>query len=188
VIEANDDNSFTTLSERDVELEDGVPLDPDLVLATVIPRAAARPGAPAYSPVMVLIDGLGLSGGSYATTFAHDSHNIFVIGRDPASMATALTAVLAAGGGMAFASDAEPAADIIVLRLPLAALLSDEPVTAVAADFDTIEAALRGAGMKARNPVLLLTLLPLSVSPDFKVSDKGIVDVQGRRVLSPVAA
>jgi len=74
------------------------------------------------------------------------------------------------------------------LRLPLAALLSDESSASVAADFDAIERALRDAGMKAKNPVLLLTLLPLSVSPDFKVSDKGIVDVQGRRVLTPVAA
>ncbi|HET8986720.1 MAG TPA: adenine deaminase C-terminal domain-containing protein, partial [Trueperaceae bacterium] len=188
VIEANDENSFTTLSERDVEIADGVPLDPDLVLATVIPRAAARPGAAAYSPVMVLIDGLGLKSGSYATTFAHDSHNIFVIGRSTASMAAALTAVLEAGGGMAFASDDGQSIRPILLRLPLAALLSDEPIASVAADFDAIETALRCAGMTARNPVLLLTLLPLSVSPDFKVSDKGIIDVQGRRVLTPVAA
>jgi adenine deaminase len=189
VIQANDENSFTTLSERDVDIADGVPLDPDLVLATVIPRAAARPGAPAYSPVMVLIDGLGLSRGSYATTFAHDSHNIFVIGRSPASMAAALRGVLEAGGGMAFASDEQVAATtVLLLHLPLAALLSDEPIASVAADFDAIETALRDAGMKARNPVLLLTLLPLSVSPDFKVSDKGIVDVQGRRVLTPVTA
>ena len=191
VIEANDENSFTTLAERDVTLEDGVPVDPGLVLATVIPRAAARPGAAPYQPVMVLIDGLGLTTGAYATTFAHDSHNIFVTGRQPATMATALTAVLEAGGGMAFAPDApaaEPRGQVSLLRLPLAGLLSDEPVATVAADFDTIEASLRHAGMQARNPVLLLTLLPLSVSPDFKVSDKGIVDVQGRRVLTPVAA
>lgn len=188
VIEANDENSFTKLSERDVDIADGVPLDPGLVLATVIPRATARPGAPDYSPVMVLVGGLGLDSGAYATTFAHDSHNLFVIGRTPATMAAALDAVLAAGGGMAFAGDAGSGQDTVLLRLPLAALLSDEPVASVAADFDTIETALRRAGMKARNPVLLLTLLPLSVSPDFKISDKGIVDVQGRRVLAPVAA
>src|SRR5690606_20018362 len=153
VIMANDENSFTTLSERDVEIEDGVPLDPGLALATVIPRAAARPGAAPYQPVMVLIDGLGLTAGAYATTFAHDSHNIFVIGRRPAAMAVALEAVLAAGGGMAFAPDITGSSDtatsavggdssagttdrsgqaVTLLRLPLAALLSDESSASVA--------------------------------------------------------
>lgn len=203
VIEANDDNSFTTLAEREVELENGVPLDPRLALATVLPRASARPGADPYTPIVCLVDGLGLGTGAYATSFAHDSHNLFVIGREPEAMAEALAAVLAAGGGMAYAQ-AEAAAEprgatalsaaegadrrVTLLRLPLAGLLSDESIDSVAASFDLIESRLRHAGMKARNPVLLLTLLPLSVSPDFKISDKGIVDVQRRALLSPVAA
>jgi len=203
VIEANDDNSFTTLAEHEVELENGVPLDPRLALATVLPRASARPGAEPYTPVVCLVDGLGLRTGAFATSFAHDSHNLFVIGREPEAMAEALNAVLTAGGGMAYArspDDAEPHGeavastgeaadhDVALLCLPLAGLLSDESIDAVAAAFDLIESRLRRAGMKARNPVLLLTLLPLSVSPDFKISDKGIVDVQRRALLAPVVA
>jgi len=203
VIEANDENSFTTLEERDVELVDGVPVDPGLVLAAVLPRATARPGAESFAPVVCLVDGLGLTSGAFATSFAHDSHNLFVVGREPESMASALASVLAAGGGMAYASrpdevgrrstDDGPTSHhvddgVALLRLPLAGLLSDEHIETVAAEFDSIENRLRAAGMKARNPVLLLTLLPLSVSPDFKISDKGIVDVQGRRVLAPVVA
>lgn len=185
VIEANDENSFTTLSERDVTLRDGVPVDPGLALAAVIPRAAARPGAEPFVPVVCLIAGLGLSSGAYATTFAHDSHNVFVVGREPEAMVIALTDVLAAGGGMAFAqADGES----VLLRLPLAGLLSDDHIDEVAATFGLIETRLRAAGMTARNPVLLLTLMPLTVSPDYKLSDKGVVDVQGRRVLAPVLA
>lgn len=189
VIVTNGQNSVTTLSERSVELVDGVPTDPDLCLATVIPRAAARPGAAPYRPVTCLVAGLGIGSGAYATSFAHDSHNLFVVGREPAALAAALDAVLAAGGGMAVAQQARgtgaPAAPLL-LPLPLAGLLSDDSVDEVATRFDALEDALRGAGMRARNPVLLLTLLPLSVSPDFKVSDKGVVDVQGRRVLDPL--
>lgn len=184
VIVVNDVNSFTTLEERDVSLEDGRPVDPDLTLATVIPRAAARLGADRFTPVICLVAGLGLEDGAYASSFAHDSHNVFVIGRDPEAMAAALDAVMAAGGGMAFTPSGDSAPT--TLPLPLAGLLSDEPVAAVAEGFEAIEQGLRGAGVRAKNPVLLLTLLPLSVSPDFKVSDKGVVDVQGRRVLSPV--
>lgn len=186
VVVVNDVNSFTTLEERDVVLQDGVPLDEDLALACVLPRAALRPGAAGHRPVVCLVAGLGVRHGAYATSFAHDSHNVFVVGREPEAMLSATRAVLAAGGGMAFAVAAhEPP---LVLPLPLAGLLSDEPVPWVARRFDALEGALRAAGMRARNPVLLLTLLPLSVSPDFKVSDKGVVDVQGRRVLAPWVA
>jgi adenine deaminase len=184
VIVTNERNSFTTLDERVVDVSDGVPSDDDLTLATVVPRAALRPGAGGYRPVVGLVAGLGLRRGAYATTFAHDSHNLFVVGRDPDAMLSATRAVLAAGGGMAFAASAN--ADPVLLPLPLAGLLSDDPVPEVAKRFDDIERALVDAGMRHVNPLLLLTLLPLSVSPDFKITDKGVIDVQGRVVLPPL--
>ncbi len=184
VIEVNQVNSFTTLAERGVDLLDGVPVEDDLALAAVIPRASLRPGAGRARPVVTLVTGLGLRGGGYASTFAHDSHNVFVLGREPHAMLAALRGVLAAGGGMAFAPDAQAAP--AVLELPLAGLLSDEPIAVVAERFDALEGALRAAGVSVKHPVLLLTLLPLSVSPDFKVTDLGIVDVQGRRILAPL--
>jgi len=183
VIVVNEVNSLTTLAERELMIVDGRPTDADLALATVIPRAALRDGHGPFTPVVCLVAGLGLTQGAYATSFAHDSHNLFVVGREPEALFEAVEAVVEAGGAMAFvAAVGEPAK---VLALPLAGLLSDEPLAKVAADFDDIERALRQAGVGVRHPVLLLTLLPLSVSPDFKVSDKGVVDVQARRVLPP---
>ncbi|MBW6455700.1 MAG: amidohydrolase family protein, partial [Trueperaceae bacterium] len=183
VIVVNDTNSFTRLEERDVVVDDGVPVADDLALALVIPRAALRGPLPPRFEVG-LVAGLGLRRGGWASSFAHDSHNVFVLGRSPADMAAALRAVLDAGGGMAFApGDGRPVA---ALPLPLAGLLSDEPIDAVAAGFDALERGLRDAGVAVRHPVLLLTLLPLTVSPDWKISDKGIVDVERRRVLPPL--
>jgi adenine deaminase len=198
VIVVNQVNSFTRLEERDVDVVDGVPaidaasvadgapvadgasVADDLALALVIPRAALQGSAPERLEVG-LVAGLGLRRGGWASSFAHDSHNVFVLGRTPAAMASALGAMLAAGGGMAFApGDGGPAE---VLPLPLAGLLSDDPIDEVSERFDAIERALRAAGVSVRNPVLLLTLLPLTVSPDWKLSDKGVVDVARRRVL-----
>jgi adenine deaminase len=185
VIVVNDVNSYTRLEERDVAVDDGVPVDPDLALALVIPRAALSGSLPGRFEVC-LVAGLGLSRGGWASSFAHDSHNVFVLGRSPDGMAAALRAVLDAGGGMAFApGDGGPVA---ALPLPLAGLLSDEPIDAVAAGFDALERGLRDAGVGVLHPVLLLTLLPLTVSPDWKISDKGVVDVQGRRVLPALVA
>ncbi len=185
VVVVNQVNSFTRLEERDVVVDDGVPADQGLALALVIPRAALRGPLPERFEVC-LVAGLGLSRGGWASSFAHDSHNVFVLGRAPADMAAALRAVLDAGGGMAFApGDGGPVA---ALPLPLAGLLSDEPIAAVAAGFDALERGLRDAGVNVKHPVLLLTLLPLTVSPDWKISDKGIVDVERRRVLPPLVA
>jgi len=241
VIEVNQVNSFTTLAERDVTFKDGVPEDQDLALACVIPRAALTVGAAGaagatdgtgaagaaatgsaaagagvtdpYQPVVCLVAGFGLKHGGYATSFAHDSHNFFLLGRDPEAMHAALSAVVDAGGGMAFAGKAgsgagaaggaggvggaipdaptggtnEPQTErpLTLLPLPLAGQLSDEPAEQVGATFARLEQELRAAGVGVKAPILLLTLLSLSVSPDFKVTDKGIVDVQARRILAP---
>jgi adenine deaminase len=166
-----------------VRVVDGAPVDDDLALALVIPRAALAGPLPERFPVG-LVAGFGLARGGWASSFAHDSHNVFLFGRTPEAMRRALRAVLAAGGGMAFApaDDAEPE----LVALPIAGLLSDDPVALVAAGFDRLERALRAAGARVRHPVLLLTLLPLTVSPDWKISDKGIVDVARRAVVAPL--
>jgi len=180
VIAVNQVNSFTTLDERLVHVSDGVPRDDDLVLATVIPRASLADAAPERLEIG-LVSGLGLERGAWAATFAHDSHNVLVLGRTPRAMQEALNALLALGGGMVVVPG--DGATPVTLPLPLAGLLSDEPIDAVAGLFDALEQALRDAGVGVKHPVLLLTLLPLTVSPDWKLSDKGVVDVAQRRVL-----
>lgn len=180
IVEVNQVNSFTTLDEGDIDVVDGVPSDDDLVLATVIARQALQHDAPERLEVG-LVRGLGLRRGAWASSFAHDSHNVFVLGRTPRAMAAALSALLADGGGMVFVPDDDEAA--IRLPLPVAGLLSDEPIERVAEGFDALESALREAGASVRFPILLLTLLPLTVSPNWKLSDKGVVDVAARRVL-----
>ena len=195
VIETNTRNTVTTLSERGVNLHEGVPLnEPDLTLAVVISRAELS-GALRPRGTVCLFSGLGLTDGAFATSFSHDTHNVFVVGKTPAAMAAAVNAVLEAGGGMAVVGGHTHGGDPIreqdeplLLPLPIAALLSDAPIAEVGARFDELEQRLRALGMGAINPILLLTILSLTVSPFFKISDLGIVDVEARRVLSPVVS
>ncbi|KGM31250.1 adenine deaminase C-terminal domain-containing protein, partial [Inquilinus limosus] len=76
--------------------------------------------------------------GALATTVSHDSHNLTVFGRDPADMAAAANAVIAAGGGMAVAEGGAVTAQV---ALPVCGLLSDAPAAEVAADFAAVKAA-----------------------------------------------
>ncbi len=185
VLVVNAVNSYTRLDEREVSVVDAAPVDEDLALALVIPRAAlATPEALPDRFEVGLVAGFGLTRGAWASSFAHDSHNVFVFGRTPEAMAEALAAMLEVGGGMAFAPD--DGGPPLVLPLPLLGLLSDDPIDVVAERFDALERGLRAAGASVKHPVLLLTLLPLTVSPDWKISDKGIVDVARRRVLPPL--
>lgn len=182
VIKVNNTNTFTTLEERDIQVVDGTPAQSEaLSLAVVIPRTsldqARQPGGR-----VCLIAGLGLRRGAFASSFSHDSHNVFVVGAEPASMQRAVQALTDSGGGMAVASQDT----VQTLPLPLSGLLSDAPIAEVAEQFGALEEALRELGMQHRNPVLLLTILPLSVSPNYKVSDLGIVDVEARRILDPL--
>ena len=131
--------------------------------------------------VGVLLD-LGLATGAYASSFAHDSHNLLVVGRDVPSMCLAAETVHQLGGGVAVARDGRVLA---ALPLPVMGILSDAPPIEVARDLGAVEEALRAMGVRHQRPFLILSLLALSVSPRFKFTDKGVIDVEARRLLPP---
>lgn len=180
VIKVNDANTFTELELRHVHLVDGTPSDRDIAVATVIPRSRLAEGK-GDPLVLAFVTGLNIERGAFATSFSHDSHNLLVVGKSPEAMAKAANAVLEAGGGMAVATS-----ETLLLPLPIAGLLSDAPIGQVAEQFELLESALIQMGMTHRNAILMLTILPLTVSPGFKISDKGIVDVENREILAPI--
>jgi adenine deaminase len=119
--------------------------------------------------------GFGLKRGALASSVAHDSHNILVVGANDADMAAAVDAVAEAGGGLAvFESGLERA----FLPLPVAGLLSEAPVTEVAAGMDELVRAARELGCALRDPFMTLSFLALPPIPELKISDKGLVNIQ----------
>ncbi|MCI0475025.1 MAG: hypothetical protein L0Y55_02150, partial [Anaerolineales bacterium] len=105
---------------------------------------------------------------------------LLVVGRDAQEMSAAANAVREMCGGIAAV---RAGAVIAQLPLPALGLLSDAPLDEIVRDFDAVENALRDLGVQHRRPFLMLSLLALSVSPRFKFSDKGVVDVEARRLL-----
>ncbi len=121
------------------------------------------------------VRGLGLERGAIAGSVGHDSHNLTVAGMDDASMRTALSAVARAGGGYAAALGDEVLA---VVPLPIAGLISDEPIEAVHARMEELLNVTRARlGSRARDPFMQLAFLPLEVIPHLKLTDRGLVDV-----------
>jgi adenine deaminase len=120
---------FTEWGEAEVPVLDGVAqLPEDGILMAVIHRHGQAPAI----PVLGVLQGWSRWRGALATTVAHDSHNLCVLGREPADLAAAANAVIAAGGGMAVA---EGGAVTALLPLPICGLVSDAPLAEVAAGF-----------------------------------------------------
>jgi adenine deaminase len=120
------------------------------------------------------IKGFGLSSGALASTVAHDSHNLIVLGCDDQSMLAAARAVIETGGGQAVASGDEVLA---LLPLPIAGLLSDQPATEVAAANLRLERAAHALGCRLSRPFSTLSFMALPVIPELKLTDRGVFDV-----------
>lgn len=121
-----------------------------------------------------LVRGFGFKYGAIASTVAHDSHNLLVLGTNDADMLVAARAVAEAGGGQAAARDGKPLA---VLPLPIAGLMSDQPFEIVAKQQAALRQAAASLGTKMPDPFMTLSFLSLPVIPSLKLTDRGLVDV-----------
>jgi adenine deaminase len=121
-----------------------------------------------------LVKGFGLRQGAIASSVAHDSHNIISVGASDEDIYTAIQQVIAMGGGLAVAVGGFVLAS---LALPVAGLMSSEPLDKVIAGFEAVEAATRDLGVTLAAPFAALSFLALPVIPELKLTDKGLVDV-----------
>jgi adenine deaminase len=156
------------------------PLPADLLLVSVVPRH----GQP-HPPSLALLRGLPLRAGAIATTVAHDSHNLIVAGRTPEEMLTAARAAVAPGGGAVLVRNERILATV---RLPVAGLLSTEPVPAIAAEVRAFNDAARALGLGGPSPVLAISSLALPVAPFYRLTDRGLVDTLTQEFVTTTVA
>jgi len=141
----------------------------DLCFVSILERHG-RTGEVAHG----LLQGFGLTGGAVASSVGHDAHNIIVAGRDEASMRLAVDTIRDAGGGVAVVRDGAVRA---LVPLPVAGLLSDKRATEVAAETARLKEAWAEQGCVL--PYMGFNLIPLSVIPEIRITDKGLVTVPG---------
>jgi adenine deaminase len=127
-----------------------------------------------------LVRGFGLRAGAFASTVAHDAHNIVIVGVTDADMTACATRLQELGGGIVVARDGAVRGE---LALPVAGLLSDEPVEDVVARLEELQEMLREHGVRDGAPFMTLSFLALSVIPSLKITDRGLVDVDAWRLV-----
>ena len=129
------------------------------------------------------VRGFGIHRGAIASSMGHDAHNITVVGVNDEDMATAVNTIASIGGGQVVVSRGEVLARV---GLPIAGLMSDEPVEVVSAQLEKLHLAAKRLGIKIRSPFMQMAFLPLAVIPELRITDKGLVDVEERRIVSPL--
>jgi adenine deaminase len=121
------------------------------------------------------VTGFGLRRGALASTVAHDAHNVVVIGASPDDMAVAVARLAELGGGQVAVLDGAVVAEV---ALPLAGLMSDRPAGEVAGALHALNAAAaERLGVTVDEPFMQLSFLALSVIPQLRLTDTGLMDV-----------
>ncbi len=135
--------------------------------------------------VNALVSGFGYTGKmAMASTVAHDSHHMIVVGTDTDQMALAANHLKQLGGGITIFKDGKPLATI---DLPIAGLMSDSPAQNVAAKTDAMMQAMRDCGCTLNNAYMQHSLLALVVIPELRISDLGLVDVRTFEFMDVIA-
>lgn len=123
-------------------------------------------------PAVGFIRGFGIKSGAMASSVAHDSHNIIAVGTNDRDIVAAINLIVDAGGGMSVVS--EEVSEI--LKLPVAGIMSDLPVTAMASRYERLSETARGLGCRLDAPFMTLSFMALLVIPKLKMSDRGLFD------------
>ena len=123
---------------------------------------------------MGFVTGFGLKRGAFASTVAHDAHNMVIVGVDDSDMAICARRLIAIQGGLVATQNGIVSAE---LPLPVAGLLSDQPFESVVDDLERLERCLADMGVDVASPFMTLSFLALSVIPALKITDRGLIDI-----------
>lgn len=127
------------------------------------------------------IKGYSLKSGAVATSVAHDSHNIITVGCNDDDIAVAVNAIKDSKGGIAVVENGKIKA---LLELPIAGLMSDEPLTTVNEKLENAKSSAYELGAdKSIDPFMTLSFLSLPVIPSLRITTKGVFDAENWKML-----
>lgn len=127
------------------------------------------------------VKGYSLKSGAVATSVAHDSHNIITVGRNDDDIAVAVNAIKDSKGGIAVVENGKIKA---LLELPIAGLMSDDPLTTVNEKLENAKSSAYELGAdKSIDPFMTLSFLSLPVIPSLRITTKGVFDAENWKML-----
>ncbi len=182
-IEVIPDQNLTGKSEEDLKVQRGVvesDISKDVLYISCVERYG-RTGEVGKA----FVKGFGLKEGAFAESVAHDTHNITVVGTNYKDMVVAVNKVIEMGGGLAIANKGRVIGE---MALPVGGLITDLlDAHEVSAKIEELEEmVVRDLGCTIHAPFMHLSFLALSTSPTWKITDKGLIDVNNFKILDPI--
>jgi len=174
-----DGKSLTRHLEEELEVKDGSvqsSVGKDIVKVAVVERHRTTGNIG-----LGFVTGFGLKYGAIASSVAHDSHNILVLGLSERDMAEAVNSLASIGGGIVCVRDCKVMA---VIRLPIGGIVSDKPLEKVYEQLKRMRRAMMELGCALKSPFMTMSLLALPVLPELRITDKGLVDTKNFRFVS----
>jgi adenine deaminase len=144
-------------------------LEKDILKLVVVERHKAT-----WNIGVGLVSGFSLKKGALASSIAHDSHNIIAVGASDEDIFAAIKEVERLQGGLVAAAGGKILAS---LPLPVAGLLSDEPLEVVVNRLEGLEKTAAGLGTRLVSPFSTLSFLALPVIPEIRLTDRGVVEL-----------
>jgi adenine deaminase len=169
-IEVVEDQLITEEKSVDLKIIDGF-LEADLAQDVIKIAVVERYGHERVNNGF--LKGFGLKNGAIASSVAHDSHNIIAVGTNNEDMSQAVNTVLKNKGGLSVVFNN----DVKYLKLPIAGLMSTNPLEKVANNLRELHKTVQDLGVKIPSPFMTMSFLALLVIPSLKISDKGLFDV-----------
>lgn len=123
-------------------------------------------------PAIGFIKGFGLKSGAFASSVAHDSHNIICTGTNDDDITRAVNEVVKMKGGLAVAHGNH----VVSLQLGIGGIMSDQSIESVASQYEFLSQEVKKLGCKLSAPFMTLSFMALLVIPDLKLSDRGLFD------------
>lgn len=172
VIGVVENQAPTKALKADLPVQNGlVETEGDVARISLVERHRATGGV-----TNAFVSGFGYTGRmAMASTVAHDSHHMIVVGTDRDQMALAANRLAEVGGGITLWRDGT---ELALVELPIAGLMSDSPAHDVAARAEAMMAAMRACGCTLNNAYMQHSLLALVVIPELRISDLGLIDVR----------
>ncbi|MCF6463071.1 adenine deaminase [Clostridium sp. Cult1] len=182
-IEVIPDQNLTGKLEEMVKVYNGV-AEPDVSTDTLQIACIERYGRTGNIG-KAFVKGFGMRNGAFAESVAHDTHNIIVVGTNIRDMTLAVNRVIELGGGIAIANKGRILSD---MRLAVGGLITDElDGHEVSSKIAQLERMVKeDLGCKIHAPFMHLSFLALSTSPTWKITDKGLIDVNNFKILPPI--
>jgi len=179
VIDLFPDQIINTRTQDTLEVKDGAVIpDPDRdILKLAVVERHGKNGNIGVS----FVKGFGLKNGALASSIAHDHHNIIVAGTNDEDMALCAKTIEDMQGGFVLVSDGKVLGK---LALPIAGLLTEEPVEDVIAGLEDINQAYHNIGGILPAPFMTISFIGLPTVPDLGLTDLGLVDVFSHKLIS----